>query len=122
MSDSTLATLSAAGAGTVNTVDHPGNASALNIGINITALTGTSPTLQVTVQGKDAASGVYYTILQSAVLAATGFTLLQIGAGLVAAANSVANAVLPSVFRISYTVGGTTPACTATIGACTRSI
>ena len=75
-------------------------ASALSLGINITALTGTSPTLQVTISGKDAASGAYYTILQSAVLAATGFTLLSVAAGLVAAANTVANAVMPSVFSL----------------------
>ena len=122
MSDSTLATLTAAAAGTVNGPDMTCSGSALSVGVNITALTGTSPTLQVTISGKDAASGQYYTVLQSAVLAATGFTLLQIGAGLVAAANSVANAVMPSTFRISYTVGGTTPAVTATIGACSRSI
>ena len=122
MSDSTLATLTAAGLGTVNGPDQPCSSSALSLGINITALTGTSPTLQVTVQGKHAASGQYYTSLQSAVLAATGFTLLSIAAGLVAAANTVANAVMPSVFRLSYTIGGTTPAVTATIGACTRSI
>ncbi len=117
MSDVTLATLTAVGAGTVNGPDQTCGGSALNLGINITTMTGTGPTLQVTVQGKDAASGQYYTILQSAVLAATGFTLLQIADGIVVAANLSANAKMPTTFRISYTVAGTTPAVTATLGA-----
>lgn len=91
---------------------------ALNLGINVTALTGTTPTLTVTVQGKDFASGTYYNILSSVAISATGFTLLQVGAGLTATANSIANANLPRTWRVSCAIGGTGgPTVTATIGA-----
>ena len=37
----------------------------IQIGVNITSEAGTTPTLTIIVQGKDPASGVYYTILTS---------------------------------------------------------
>ena len=112
-----LVTLSAASAGG-NSADQTNyNGRGLQLGINITAITGTSPTSTVTVQGKDTASGQYYTLLQSTALAAVGYTNLSIYPGLTAAANSVANQLLPRTFRILYAIGGTTPAITATIGA-----
>jgi hypothetical protein len=86
--------------------------------INITAITGTgTPTLTVTIQGKDAASGTYYTILASTGLTATGFTVLRVYPGLTAGANLVVSDILPSVYRISYTITGTTPAFTGSINA-----
>lgn len=84
--------------------------------IDITAITGTSPTLTVIVEGCDPHSGKYYTILQSAALAAVGTTVLRIGRGLTAAANLVANDQMPQQWRVSYTIGGTTPAVTAKVG------
>jgi hypothetical protein len=89
----------------------------LQLGINITAIAGTSPTLTVIVEGLDEASGQYYTLLSSAALAATGFTLLSVYPGIAAAANSAASQVLPKSWRVRYTIAGTTPAVTATIGA-----
>ena len=87
------------------------------IGVNITAITGTSPSITVIVEGFDAASGQYYTLLSSAALTATGFTLLTVYPGVTAAANGAAATVLPEVWRIRYTIAGTTPAITETIGA-----
>ena len=121
MSDSTLATLTALAAGTYTTPDMQCGAEALHLGINISALTGTGPTLTVTIQGKDAASGQYYTILASAALAAVAFTLLQVAPGITAAANTAANAKMPSTFRLQYVVAGTTPTVTATVGASIRA-
>ena len=63
--DATLATLAAAAAGSVTADQTNINARGLQIGINITAITGTTPSLTVTVQGKDAASGTYYTLLSA---------------------------------------------------------
>ena len=83
--------------------------------VNISAITGTSPTLTVTIQGKDAASGTYYTILASTALNATGLTVLRVYPGLTASANATVNDVLPAAYRISYAIGGTGPAVTATI-------
>ena len=41
------------------------------VGVNISTITGTSPTLTVFIDGKDEQSGTYYNILTSAVLTAT---------------------------------------------------
>ena len=112
-----LVTLAAASAGG-NSADVTNyNGRGLQLGVNITALAGSAPTLTVTVQGKDAASGQYYTLLQSAALAAVGFTLLTVYPGAPAAANVSSPQVLPRTFRVLYAIGGTTPGVTATVGA-----
>lgn len=85
--------------------------------VNITALTGTSPTLTVTIQAKTPVSGVYYTVLASAALTATGLTVLRVYPGLAATANLSANDILPASYRVITAIGGTTPAVTATVSA-----
>lgn len=93
------------------------NARGLHLIVDITALGGTTPTLTVTIQGKDAVSGKYYDILASSALNATGTTVLKVYPGLTAAANTAANDVLPRDWRVKYAIGGTTPQVTATIAA-----
>lgn len=115
-----VAKLTAAGAGTVNTSDILNTTgSGLRLVIDVTAISGTTPTLTVTIQGKDNASGKYYTLLASAALNATGTTILKLYPGFAETANVSANDCLPEWWRVSYTVGGTSPSVTATIGACT---
>jgi hypothetical protein len=114
-----LATLAAASAGG-NLADqvnyqHRG----VKVIVDITALTGTSPTLTVTIQGKDEVSGKYYTLLASAALNATGTTVLTVYPGLTASANVMANDTLPKLWRVITAIAGTGPAVTATIAACT---
>jgi hypothetical protein len=112
-----LITLSAASAG-VNSADQANiNGRGIQLGINITAITGTSPTLTVTIQGKDGASGQYYTLLASAALNATGFTLLTVYPGAPTTANVSASQVLPRTWRVITAIGGTGPSVTATVGA-----
>jgi hypothetical protein len=89
----------------------------LKLVIDITALTGTAPTLTVTIQGKDPVSGKYYTILASAALAAVATTVLTVYPGLVAAANLTVNDVLPRDWRVITAIAGTAPTVTATIAA-----
>lgn len=89
----------------------------LIVGINISAITGTSPTLTVTVQGKDPHSGTYYTVLASAALSATGYTELVIFPGATAAANVSVSRPIPITWRVITTIGGTTPAVTASVTA-----
>lgn len=84
--------------------------------IDVTAITGTSPSLTVTVEGKDPHTGKYYTILASAARTVAGTTVLRIGPGLTAAANAVANDLMPRDFRISYAIAGTTPSVSAKVG------
>lgn len=113
-----LATLAAAGTGTTNTADQVNHgASGVQVIIDITVITGTGPTLTVTIQGKDPVSGKYFTILASAALGATGTTVLKVYPGITAAANASVSDALPRDWRVSYTIGGTTPAVTATIAA-----
>lgn len=85
--------------------------------VNITAITGTTPTLTVTLKGIDPASGTAYTILASAALNATGLTVLKVYPGLTASANVVASDVVPTTCRIDSAIAGTTPAVTATVSA-----
>ena len=114
-----LITLTSAGVGTTNGSDQTNTANrGVLVGVNITALTGTAPTVTVTIQGKDAASGVYYTLLASAAIVSTGFTLLTIYPGATAATNTVADKSLPMTWRVIAAVAGTSPAATATVGAC----
>lgn len=77
------------------------NGRGITVVVDITALTGTSITF--TIQGKDPTSGKYYTLLVSAALVGTGTTILRVGPGLTAAANTVANDQLPRTFRVITT-------------------
>ena len=89
--------------------------------VDVTAISGTSPTLTVTIEGKDEASNKYYTILTSAPITAVSTNVLTIYPGNKVTANISESTVIPKTWRISYTVGGTTPSITATIGSCTIS-
>lgn len=93
------------------------NGRGIKLVIDITAITGTGPTLTVTIQGKDPTSGKYFTILASAALGAVATTVLTVYPGLTAAANVAANDILPRSWRVITAIGGTTPAVTATIAA-----
>ena len=109
---------SAAQTATVTVADQINyNARGLDLIVDVTAVSGTTPTLTVALQGKDPASGKYYTILASASITAVGTTVLHVYPGLVAAANSAANAVLPRTWNVVATIGGTTPSFTFSIGA-----
>ena len=112
-----LLAYTAAAAGSNGADQANTNARGIKLVVDITALTGVSPTLTVTVQGKDAASGKYYTILASAALAAVATTTLEVYPGIATAANVTAGVTLPRVWRVIAAIGGTTPAVTATVGA-----
>lgn len=71
----------------------------IHLVIDCTAATG-SPSVVVSILGVDRVSGKTYTILASAAITGTGTTVLKVGPGLTAAANLVANDVLPPVIRI----------------------
>lgn len=86
--------------------------------VDLTAVSGTTPTLVVTIQGKDPVSGKYYDLLASASLTAAGTTVLTVFPGMTAAANSAASRPLPRTWRVKTTIGGTTPSYDGTIAAC----
>ena len=115
--DFTVTTFTGLGLGTFNSADLTNNAyHYASFLVNLTAVSGTLPTFIFKIQGKDVASGVYYTLLSSAALAATGATFLQVGPSLQTLANLAANVVLPRTWRIQYTTGGSAPSFTGTIG------
>ena len=104
----TLATTSANGTDQTNF-----NGRGLKCTYDITAITGTNTTL--TIQGKDVASGKYFTLLASAALTTTGTTVLTVYPGLTASANAVANDVVPRTWRV-ITTNTALSAFTGTLG------
>jgi len=77
---------------------------ALHLVIDVTAVAAT-PALTVTVAAVDRLSGQVVTILASAAISTVSTTVLKIGQGLTAAANLVANDLVPNVFRVTATHG-----------------
>lgn len=92
----------------------------LDVLLNITAITGTTATITLFVEGKDPASGTYYTLLQGAGKTATGFTRIFLFPGAPVTANVSANDDLPQTWRVRWTITGTTPSVTCSIGASVR--
>lgn len=78
------------------------SASGLHVVIDVTAVTLT-PSVTVNVSGVDRVSGKTYTLIESAAITAIGTTVLKVGPGLTAAANTVANDIVPSVIRVTAT-------------------
>lgn len=113
-----LVTLTAAGAGTTDSADQTNYyGRGLQLGIDISAKTGTIA-VTVEVQGRDPASGKYYSLCKTASLTSAAFTLLTVYPGTTAAANSVCNVPLPETWRVEVVSGtGSTPSVTLTVGA-----
>lgn len=69
--------------------------------LDMTAVGTGSVTL--TIEGKDEASGKYYTILAGAAVTTNSTNVYKVFPGATAAANAVANDVIPRTFRINVT-------------------
>lgn len=92
---------SAARTATVASADQTNyNGRGLHLVIDVTAITAT-PSVTFTIQGKDELSGEYYTILASAAITGTGTTVLRVFPGATAAGNTVANDILPRIWRVN---------------------
>jgi hypothetical protein len=87
--------------------------------INVTAATGTTPTLVVQLQVQDPVSLNFIDVVPAATpsITATGLTMLTVCPGISEAANSRVAQGLPRTFRFRWTIGGTTPSFTFSIGA-----
>lgn len=85
--------------------------SGLTVVFDVTVLTGTAPTLQLSIEGKDPISGKYYKlIVDPAALAAAGTQVIQIAPGIAAAAAGVTHVsglLVPPLFRVRVTGAGT---------------
>lgn len=80
-----------------------------------TAGGGNGGSLTVTIQGKDAASGKYFTLLASAAITSVGTTRLVVYPGNTVAANLSVSTVLPATWRVDVVKSGNAPV--ASIGA-----
>lgn len=95
------------------------NLSARGVNVVVDLTTVTTATVTVTIQGKDAASGKYYTLLAGSAKTSAGTTLMTVYAGTPASSNVAAGVPLPKVWRVSVAIAdnGGTAAVTGTIGA-----
>jgi hypothetical protein len=87
---------------------------------NVTAVSGTTPTIIFSIDEKDPVSGNYVSILKTASITAANSpnpVKLTVYPGVVAAANSVANDFMPRMWRLSWVITGTTPSITCSVGA-----
>lgn len=89
--------------------------------VDVTAASGTSPTLTFTLQAWDPASQTWYNIspaLPTTPIASTGLSVIQLYPGDVSdSAMQMAGGALPAApWRVAYTVGGTTPSFTFSVG------
>lgn len=101
---------SAARTATGNSSDVKLNAgSKIALYLDVTAASGTTPTLDVTVKAKDPASGKYFTIGSFSQKTAAASEAIFIGGG-----SDVEFAV--NTFRVEYTIAGTTPSFTFSVG------
>lgn len=71
---------------------------------DLTAFT-TAASLTVSVLGRDPLSGKTFTLLASAAITAVGTNVLKVGRGLTAAANLVANDLVPPHLRVFADLG-----------------
>jgi len=97
---------SAVRAATNNSADFTNyNARGLHLVFDITAVPGVD-TVTLTLQGKDALSGKYYTILAGSAQVGVATVVMRVYPGLTAAANLTANDILPRTWRVSVAHSG----------------
>lgn len=72
--------------------------------LDVTAVSGTTPTLDVKVQSFDPASGKYFTVASFPQITAAGQYVLKVDGG------------LGHLCKVAYTLGGTSPSFTMSLG------
>jgi hypothetical protein len=117
----TASVASAARTATGNSSDMTNlNAAGVTAFVNVTAASGTSPTLLVTLQGKDPISATYYTLVaQAATLTAAGSATLTAypgASGGPASPSATSGMPVPRTWRVLWTIAGTTPSFTFSVG------
>ena len=108
-------------AATTNSADLANyNARGVRLFLNITAATGTTPTLDIKVQAKDSVSGTYHDLTGVAFAQQTTTASLDLVLypGATVTANRSVSSPLPRTWRLVATIGGTdTPTFTFSLGA-----
>lgn len=110
-------TLTAQAAGTVNGADQQNTFfRGVNCTFNQSSHTGT-PSTTFAIQVKDSVSAQYVTVVTSGAITADNTpSMLTMSAGAATVANVSDGRPLSRIWRITATVGGTTPVVTATVG------
>jgi hypothetical protein len=87
--------------------------------INVTAVSGTTPTLAVRAQMQDPVGSGWVDIpgAVTASITTTGLVALAIYPGATVVANAAVSYPLPRTWRLAWTIGGTTPSFTFSVGA-----
>lgn len=108
--------VSAARTATFDSIDvcDPNNRGGGVFFLNVTAASGTTPTLDIKIQNKCQVTGIYYDITGASFTQKTAATtdFLAIEPSLTAAANKAISQVLAPCFRAVCTIAGTTPSFT----------
>lgn len=86
-----------------------GDAAAAALILDITAVSGTTPSMTTIVEAKDPASGKWFQVATFGAKTAVGTTVVWVGVG--------SDAVfLPNRLRVSWTITGASPSFTFTVG------
>ena len=110
---------SAAQTATVNTAAQSNtNARGVTVTVDVTAVSGTSPTLTPSIEAQDPVSGAWYALDGAATaITATGLYTYQLYPGATGGAVTQATSLaLPAAWRVAFTIGGTTPSFTFSAG------
>jgi hypothetical protein len=95
--------------GTSGPIAVPASVRRLEFNINVTALSGTTPSITVFVEGQDD-NGVWYALYAPSAISTVSDTAQSIGPGM------QTNTVIPETVRVRWTIGGSAvPTVTCTI-------
>lgn len=112
----TAALINASGATTSQTGTDQTNYNARGVKVVLDMTNAGTGSVTITIQGKDAASGKYYTLLAGAAVTSNSTNTYTVYPGITAAANVSASDVLPRVWRV-ITTANNANATTYTVGA-----
>lgn len=112
----TAALVTATGATTTQTGADQTNYNGRGVQVVLDMTTVGTGSVTITIQGKDAASGKYYTLLAGAAVTTISTNVYTVFPGIAAAANVSANTVLPRTWRVLVTANNANPT-TYTVGA-----
>lgn len=95
------------------------NSSGVILFINVSTVSGTTPTLAVRVQVQDPVGAGWVDVPGAVTASITGggLFMLAVYPGATVAANAAVSYPLPRIWRVAWTIGGTTPSFTFSVGA-----
>ena len=93
------------------------NTTGIAVTVDVTAVSGTSPTLTVKLQAYDQVSGKYIDVPGAVTASITGTTTARyvVHPAITASSNVAVAQVCPEMFRLVATIGGTTPSFTMSV-------